>query len=566
LSQEQAQRCIERFTRKKGERASMNQYWEEIAEVLAPERMGFISSSYGNNKRSEKIYDTAPLVAKRSLVNSISSMLRPKSSSGGKWFDIVPQDEELLDDSEVKGWVDESEDRLWRHMYNPKAYFMQATGEVDDDMVTFGTGCMFIGVDPTLSNLIFKSFHLKSVYLDVDIMNHVTGVFICEYLTPSQAADAFGEQNLGQKTLEKLRDPGKAGSSEKVEFVWWVAPRTERDTGIKNNLNMPYFSLLVDVESEHVVEESGFESFPFVIPRWDTRMSTDPWGRGPGSTSLPSVLGLNQMGKTILRALHRAVDPPWLLPSDSMVNAPQLRPGGVSYYDAKAIRNLGMSNPFQQMESNANIPWGLNAQETEREAITNIFFKNVLNLPVAGPQMTATEVIERRESFIREVGSQFAALESSYTGPMVERAFNLLFEHGGLGPLEEIPDVLQGQKLMFRFASPIEKAKRQIEEASISEAMEKIMAIGQIHPGIMNRFNMDEFGKFIAKANDFPHDLIRTDNEVAQLEAVQAQQAQVEQQMQIAERAASMTAMAPPELVAGAAGEEEGGAPVEAVA
>ena len=98
---------------------------------------------------------------------------------------------------------------------------------------------------------------------------------------------------------------------------------------MKNNKNMPFGSYVIDVDSEHMVLEEGYEEFPFFIPRWDTR-SLERYGRGPGIMALPSVLSLNQIGKTMLRGLHRAVDPPWLLPSDSMVNAPQMRPGGVS--------------------------------------------------------------------------------------------------------------------------------------------------------------------------------------------------------------------------------------------
>ena len=260
--------------------------------------------------------------------------------------------------------------------------------------------------------------------------------------------------------------------------------------------------------------------------------------------ALPSVLTLNQMGKTMLRALHRAVDPPWLLPSDSMVNAPQLRPGGVSYYDAKAIRNLGLSKPFQQMDSAAQIPWGLNAQTAEREAIMSIFFKNILNLPIDGPAMTATEVQSRREQFVNEIGSVFGALEGSYNGPMVERAFNSLLRKGAFGPPEMIPEVLQGADVQFRFASPVERAKQQIEEAYVTQTMDKVLQIGQIRPEVMDRYDFDAYAKYLAKANDFPHELIKDDMVVEQEAAARAQQAQAEARMQAMERVAPMVQQA----------------------
>ena len=130
---------LDQYAQRKAERSRLNELWEEIAEVLAPERCGFIGSQ-NSDRFQTRIYDTTPIVAKRGLVNAISGMLCPKSTTGGKWFDIVPEDEALLDDIEVKGWLDFAEDRLWRAMYNPDSHFISTTGEVDDDLVTFGTG------------------------------------------------------------------------------------------------------------------------------------------------------------------------------------------------------------------------------------------------------------------------------------------------------------------------------------------------------------------------------------------------------------------------------------------
>jgi len=562
MTTERVKQVIDGYKARKSARSQVNQLFEEIAEVLSPERCGFtVSQNY--SRKQTHIYDTQPLVAKRSLVNAISGMLRPKTTSSGYWYNIVPEDDRLLEDNEVKAWIDHAEEILWKHLYNPASNFINTTGEVDDDLVTFGTGCGFIGLRPDMSGIQFKAFHLNKVHLDVDAVNNVIGVYISEMMTPRQAAMLFGVDNLGSKTLERLRQPKAKQRDEKSEFVWHVSERFEFDPASKANTDMPYASVVIDVDSEHIVEESGFMEMPFFIPRWDTRSDEGGtgFGRGPGTMALPSVLTLNQMGKTMLRALHRAVDPPWLLPSDSMVNAPQLRPGGVSYYDAKAIRNLGLSKPFQQMDSSAQIPWGLDAQRAEREAIMQIFFKNILSLPIDGPQMTATEVQTRRESFVQEIGSVFGSLEGSYNGPAVERAFNILLRKGAFGPPETIPEVLLGSEVQFRFASPVERAKQQIEEAYVTQTMDKVLQIGQIRPEVMDRYDFDQYAKYLAKANDFPHELIKDDMVVAQEAEQRAQQMAAEQQMQTLERVAPIMQQA---AVTDAASPEGGMIPPEA--
>lgn len=535
---DRARKIIEVKGQLKTERNALDSLFEEIAEVLAPERVGFVSGTPTSNQRSSNVFDTTPMIAKRGLVNALGAMLRPKSSAAGKWFDIVPEDQKLLEKREIKDWVDFAEERLWRALYNPTAHFIQATGECDDDLVTFGTSVGYTGVRPDQSGLMFRSFHLGCCYIEVDAMGSPVGIYVCERLTAKQAVSKWGEDNLGEKTKEALRS-GQQRVAEKFDFIWWVGERHERDHRVKNNKNMPFASIVVDVGSEHIVTEEGYEEFPFFIPRWDTR-SGEVYGRGPGVLALPDVLTLNSMGKTMLRGLHRAVDPSWLFPSDSMVTAPALKPGGVSYYDAKAIKNIGLGNPFIQMESRGNIPWGLNAQTALRESILAMFYRNILNLPVDAPQMTATEVIQRREEFVREIGAVFGRLESDYTGPMVERAFNILMRKGAFGPVEQIPEELQGANISFRFASPVEKAKRQIEEATVMQGVAKVLEIGQVQPKIMNRFNWDAIGKFVAESNDFPSQLTLDDKEVEEINQAAAQQQQQAQELDTLERASNM--------------------------
>lgn len=546
-----AQRIIEATKRLKSERTSLNSLWEECAEVMSPERIGFTGSGVSANQRTDKIFDTQPLTAKRGLVNALGSMLRPKSAAPGKWYDIVPKDTKLLDDRAIKEWVEFAEERLWKALYNPTAKFIEATGEVDDDLVTFGTGAGYIGTNKTQNGFAFRSFHLRAVYVETDAENNVTTTYIVETMTAAQAEDRWGRKLLGAKTIEALEEVDGKGRSKNFEFFWCVTERHDRDPRIINNLNMPFESVVVDVASEHEVIEEGYHEFPFFIPRWDTR-SGEVYGRGVGILALPDVLTLNQMGKTMLRGLHRAVDPPWLLPADSFASAPQMRPGGVSYYDAKAVRALGMSDPFRQMESRAQIPWGLNAQQAAREQIHALFYRNVLNLPISAPQMTATEVIQRREEFVREIGAVFGRLESDYTGPIIERCFSMMLRKGAFGDINTIPEEIQRGGIQFRFASPIEKAKRQIEEATVMQGVDKVLAIGQIQPKIMRRFDWDEIGKFLATSNDFPQQLTLDDAEVDELNRQDAEQAAAAAEMESAERLSNVAGALPPELLTGA--------------
>ncbi len=535
---------IDGFKQEEISRAQLNQLWDEVAEVLAPERIGF-AKTVTERDRMANIYDTEPLTSKRSLVNAIGGMLRPKSAGTGKWFDIVPDNEQLLEKRAVKEWVQHAEDRMWRAIYNPKARFIQATGEVDDDIVTFGTGCGFTGLRSDGAGLLFRSFHMKNVYIILNADGEVVGAYLRELLNAPRAAQRWGQENLGKKTQEALKG-SPAERAKEFTFIWCIKPRYDRDPRKVDNLNMPVSSVVIDIESEHKVVEEGFEEFPLWIPRWDTR-SGEKYGRGVGILALPDALTCNAMGKTLLTALHRAVDPPWLFPSDSMASAPKMVPGKVSYYDAKAVQALRMSNPFIQMESRANIPWGLDAQRAKQEQIQAVFYRNILNLPVNGPDMTATEYLGRKEEFVREIGAVFGRLDSDYNVPLAERPFNMMLRSGSFLPP---PEELEGQNINFRFASPVEKAKQQIEEATIMQSVSKVIELGAVRPEVMDRYNWDEIGKFVAKSGDLPPSFTLDDEEYKALIDQKQQAAEAEAKAQMAERLVEGAAKIPQGLEA----------------
>ena len=126
-----------------------------------------------------------------------------------------------------------------------------------------------------------------------------------------------------------------------------------------------------------------------------------------------------------------------------------------------------------------------------------------------------------------------------------------MLRKGAFGSPEDIPEELQGSEINFRFASPVEKAKRQIEEANITQGLEKAMAIGQVRPEVLDRFNWDEIAKFIATANDFPSQLTFDDDEVESIKMNNAQAVQMQQGMAMAEQGANIASKVPAEMVEG---------------
>src|SRR3990167_7175568 len=216
-----------------------------------------------------------------------------------------------------------------------------------------------------------------------------------------QLIDRFGETKLSAQTRQiKNRD-----LDHKIAVLHTVVPR---ETAKKNPLlskDMPFADYWFEIDSKHELSQGGFHEFPFVVPRWDTSSGED-YGRSPGMIALPDADTLQAMGETILIAGQRAADPPLFAPNDGSFDAVNSFPGGLSSYDVEtAVAMRG--NPFFPLETGANLPISRDMQQDTRQQIFSAFFRNVLNLPVESPQMTATEVLQRKEEFMREIGPMF---------------------------------------------------------------------------------------------------------------------------------------------------------------
>jgi hypothetical protein len=252
--------------------------------------------------------------------------------------------------------------------------------------------------------------------------------------------------------------------------------------------------------------------------------------------ALPDSATLQAMGETILVSGQRAADPPLMVPNDGAFNEINTFPGAVSYYDVEIARDLG-GNPFFPLQSGANLPITRDMQLDSREQVMRAFFKNVLNLPLGGPQMTATEVIQRKEEFIREIGPVFGRFETDYTAPMIQRSFNIMLRAGAFG---EIPEILQGQSVKFVFESPVNKVKQQIKAQAAKQWVAEQLELGQIMPEAIDHINVDGYSKVTHEADGVPNEVKNPQEMVDEKRQQRAEQMAREQQMSDLERGANV--------------------------
>ena len=520
---------IKRQKAAKHRRSQFEHHWDDLAQVLLPRRQGFMRTTQEGEQRVDGVYDGTPMQGARSLANTVGAMIRPE---GQDLTTIRTEDDKLAQQGEVQDWLGRSTEILNESIRDPRARFRQATGEVDLDLVVLGTGILYLGMGATQDHLLFQSVHLKDGYPLFSDEGIPVGIYRTKKMYLWQAELMFGLENLSRESKEKIRDKKQ---DDKIELLYSVQKRKNPKDNPIFSKDMPYEELWMEVDAKHIIREKGFHDFPFVIPRWDTS-SGEEYGRSPGMIALPDSNTLQAMGETILVAGQRVADPPLMAPNDGAFSEVNTFPGGMSYYDVETASQVG-GNPFFPLISGANLPVTRDMQTDIRNQVAAAFFKNILNLPQSGPQMTATEVIQRKDEFIREVGPVFGRFETDYNQPIAERSFKIMLRNDVFG---EIPEQLQGQNIKFEFDLPVNKIKKQVEAASATQWAMEVMQLAQVAPEAKHMVNVDALARFKADAMALPYDIVNTREEVqAKVQAEQQMMAQ-QQQMMMMEKGANI--------------------------
>ena len=517
-----AKNLLKRFDRLKSQRQNWESHWQEVADYMQPRKADVNKSRSKGDKRTELIFDSSPLQSVELLAASLHGMLTNPSTP---WFSLRFKEYEMENEDEAKEWLEDATEVMYS-AFN-KSNFQQEIFELYHDLITFGTAAMFIEEDDD-DILKFSTRHINEMYIAENDKGRIDTVFRKFKLSARSAIQKFGAVSTNISVVAK-KDP-----YEEVEILHAVYPRSDFDPKKQDKDNMPFASIYLDASSGDELSVSGFREFPFVVPRY-LKASHEIYGRSPAMTALPDVKMLNEMSKTTIKSAQKQVDPPLLVPDDGFILPVRTVPGGLNFYRS------GTRDRIETLNIGANTPLGLNMEEQRRNSIRNAFYVNQLMMQ-QGPQMTATEVIQRNEEKMRLLGPVLGRLQSELLKPLIDRCFALILRKNLFRPA---PEFLSGKDIEIEYVSPLAKAQKSTELQSIMRAIEIMGSLANVAP-VFDHINMDKLVRHLADIVGVPQKILKPQSELnAQREEAQAQQQQMEQMQQVQQLAEAGGKVAP---------------------
>lgn len=470
-----ANRVCKNYETLKAERSNWDSHWDEVARFVIPRKDNVYGQATIGEKKANRLFDTEAIRATDELAAALHGMLTNPSTV---WFGLSTGDAEKDRNEKIRNWLHSSTKKMVNVLNNSN--FQQEILETYTDLGSIGTGSLRMEDDEE-EVIRFHSSPVYAVMIDENSRGDIDTVSRKYSYDKRQVLQAFGD-NMDEETKKMFHE---AQVTKKWEIIHHISPRTEMEKeGKVGNKAMKFMSVHVLVDKKIVLEESGFASFPYAIPRW-TKINKEKYGRSPAMKVLSDIKMSNMMKKVIIQGAQLAIAPPLQVPDMGFLSPLKFGPYSTNY---KRSGNNG--DEVKPLFVGADPRIGVELLEMVNASIRQAFFLDKLNVNL-GDRATATEVLQRKDEQLRTLGPILGRLNRELLKPIIDRLFAIM-EAKNL--FDDMPDGLKkGDNLDIKYVSAIAQAQVVTESDSMLRAINASGPIINLDPSVMDLIDGDKY-------------------------------------------------------------------------
>lgn len=346
-------------------------------------------------------------------------------------------------------------------------------------------------------------------------------------LTVAQVVANYGIDRVSQKVREsyeneKFDDP--------VSLLLMIEPRAVYSAGPKTSQNMPFGSYHMELQTQHILRESGYEEFPCSVPRW-SRLPASSYATGPMSDALADVRTLNEMVKWDLLGSETVIAPPMIAEDDGVLNPRNIKMGPRKIIVANSVDSM------KPLVTGARVDIAEMKIARLQGNIRKILLADQLP-PADGPVKTAYEWSVRVDVMRKMLGPMFGRFQCEWLQPLIERIFGITWRaniRSGFTLIGRPPQSLLNRNFTVRYLNPLARAQR-LEDVAAMDRFE--LDIGtQAQAGMtdaLDVYDWDAARREKSKLLGVPQKLIRDARQLKKARDERAQQQQAATQQAIA--------------------------------
>ena len=502
-----------------GRRDTLVSMWQEIADNFYVERADFTVTRTIGDSFADNLTTSYPTLVRRDLGNSMGTMMRPKSID---WFKMRSEEEET-EDQAAKEWLEWATKVQKRAMYDRKSQFTRASKEADHDIAAFGQAVKTVELNREGNGLLYRCWHLRDTAWAEDAEGQINTVHRKWKPTVSTLCQMYRDK-VHTKVADKMVGSGKNPYME-VNCRHIVIPADECDGDYLGKGKSPFVEIVIDVDNQHVMEAVGLNYRKYIIPRWQT-VSGSQYSFSPATVcGLPDARLLQAMTRCLLEAGEKYTNPPMVAVQEAIRSDVSIYAGGITWVDSEYDERLGeVLRPLTQNQS--GLGYGMEMADRTMGLMREAFFLSKLDLPASGPEMTAYEVGQRVQEYIRQAAPLFEPLEDEDNAATCEATFELLLRHGAFGNVADMPESLRGQNIEFKFESPLHEAVERQKGQKFVEAKALLADTLALDPSAGANIDITTAFRDVLQSIGVPAKWLNSEEEAAKIVAGQQAQQQ----------------------------------------
>lgn len=514
-----AEEIIDLQKREESNQANFRSMWQSTAELQFPRDSAITTTYLPGTSKTEYIYDTTAIDDSKIMADGLLSALIP---AGEFFFRFnVSNDNPGGVTEEYKSYLDRATDKQHRSLF--ASNYMLMMGETLRSLIVFGTGNEFSEWTKK-TGLNFKDYDIGRYQALTNSAGRIDTMILEFPFTARQAVQEFGEENVGKSVIEAFKNEKKI--NEVFWFIHLTRPREKRDPRMDDFMNFPFESIYVGIKDKNIIDEGGYEEFPYHVPRWATT-SGEVYGRGIGTEIQPQVRMLQQ-GKSDFNELgNKQANPPHDV-LEGFEGEYSVVPGAVNI-----VTELPSAQVVPGMQG--NFVHTKDTIEMERDVVHKAYYRDVWAqfTDLKGDRRTTVEIRARQLEGLRRVGQPVGRIQSELLEPQMKRVLRLLIRNG------EIPPPPPGLELIeIEYLGLMSNALSSGQAQGAQQAIGIAIEMDEVFPGAKDNFNADEIIRDIARSLGTKSEHLNTPEQRDEIRQQRAEQMQKQQMLEMAQAGA----------------------------
>ncbi|MDR2820954.1 MAG: hypothetical protein LBB60_10565 [Desulfovibrio sp.] len=529
----------------KTERQPFDEVWRLVA-TFESERMNMFQkpvsaardSEYLSLHRDKRDIDNT---SRQCITVFSSGMLSGVTPPSDQWFEMRIADGSGGDDlskwGPVAKWL-ENVEKIILNDFTQKNFYTQQVNTYKN-IGMYGMQCMLIGESKDIGTY-YRDVPPDEIYVQNDFAGRVNCVFREMSVTYQQALELFGKRKLS-KTVQKVVDNKEANIFDRMTIVHAVVKKAPGYENIVGNNRLAYASYYFEPSEGHLIDESGFDSMPYVVTRAYSDSRT-PYSFSPGTVALADVLLVNEIKKLMLQAGQLSIAPPMLMPDRGIMGKLNYAPYAVNLFRKDGNTSADDFKPFQ---FGGNMKDGLDLLEMAKQDIKQAFFYDLFlmihNRTQSGhgtPTAMEIEQLATEKSFL--LAPILINQQQEEFNNLIARVFEIKRKTPGVLP--PLPDELKGAGLDIKYISPLVHAQNNNKTQRMLKTLNDIFGVlsvsAQVDQAVASQtldlINTEGTIYKLLEQGGFPQSCVRQLEEVQAMrqQRMQAQEAAMRQQQE----------------------------------